>query len=81
VAEFVIAIGSSNRFEHFTFFAARFQNWLYWFEIVAALLPQLFWFPAMRRIPLAVLCISLGCISPRLYEDGVMAITQAFRPA
>lgn len=79
VAEFLIAAGAANKFERFTFFAGRFESWLYWLEILAALLPQLFWFPRMRRFPPAILCIALGSQSPRIFEYAVIAITEAFR--
>ena len=79
-AELLIALGSSNRFEWFTFLAARFDHWFYWFEILAALLPQLFWFRRMRRLPSAILCISLGSLLPRVFEYVVIAITEVSRP-
>lgn len=59
----------------------RYQDWFYWFQIIATLLPQLFWFPRFRRHPLPLIGISLGAVSPYLFEYAVVGITEYSRPS
>ncbi len=79
-AEAFFVVRSSNPYERFTF-AVQLRSWFYWLQVVAVLLPQLFWFPRFRRPALPIIGISLGSISPYLFEYVVVAITQYFRPS
>jgi hypothetical protein len=36
--------------------------WIYWCEIFAILLPQIFWVPALRRKPLLGVIVGLACL-------------------
>lgn len=78
--EFYFAYQGSWAYPFLTFFAVRFGNWLHCLDLVAALLPQLFWFSSMRRRPAALACISFGVLAPQLYEFAVVAITQYALP-
>ena len=79
--ELFIAVYSANAYERLTYFDLRSQNWFFWLEIIAAVVPQLFWFAPLRRRPTSIVCISITSISPRLFEYGVVAVTQYFRPS
>jgi 4-amino-4-deoxy-L-arabinose transferase-like glycosyltransferase len=79
-AEAFFAYRSPNLYQRFTF-ELQFRNWFYWLGVVAALLPQLFWFPRLRRRSLPIISISLGAVSPYLFEYAVVGITEYFRPS
>lgn len=80
LAEAFFVYRSSNRFQRFAF-ELHLRGWVYWTEVVAALLPQLFWLRRFRRQPLSIIGISLAAISPQLFEIAVLGITAYFRPA
>jgi hypothetical protein len=50
-------------------------------EVIAVVTPQLFWIAQWRRHPVSIVCISVAAMAPPLFEDGVVAITEHFRPS